>query len=79
LKKDKNEAESVLSRRSKRDSGKRGVLKDLHSVALHEVLEKVRIEERKTEERKSKGKKKSTTEVTGPAEISQVDTQDVQE
>jgi hypothetical protein len=79
LEDEKNKAEGILSHRSRRESGKRGILKDLHSVALPEVLEKVRIEEKKVEERKSKGKKKSTTEPTEPAEINQVAEQDVEE
>ena len=73
LEKDKNEAESVLSHRAKRESGKRGILKDLYSVALQEVLKRVREEERKIKERKSKGKRKSTIGAMEPTKINEAD------
>lgn len=57
LEQQKNNAESVLSARKKQENGKRGILKDRHSIAYSDVLEMVREKEKKTQERKSKSEK----------------------
>jgi hypothetical protein len=72
---EKANTESVLSARKKRESGKRGVLKDRHSVAIKEVLNSIRIEEKRIADQKSKRGKKTATQREAAVEIGNVDEQ----
>jgi ribosomal protein S21 len=56
---EKANCESVLAVRKKRGSGKRGILKDRHSVAIAEVYEGVRTEEKRIADAKAKRGRKT--------------------
>ena len=61
LEEEKSKAEGILSARRKAESGKRGILKGVHSVSNPELLEKIRAQEELTKKRKRKSGIDTTT------------------
>jgi DDE superfamily endonuclease len=70
---EKSNRDSVLEVRKKRESGKRGVLKGLHSIAFAEVLKPIREHEKRTEEQKAKRAKKGAKETKQMVDTGDVD------
>jgi hypothetical protein len=73
LTEEKSRAEEVLNAQKKQESGKRGILKGLHSLSNLETLEKIHAEGAKTKEQKRKSKKPVTTEAAESIENLNVD------